>query len=243
MEILSFNIPAGETKVFERGGTYLEVIDAPGSLNIELQAADGSQADEMRGALSGFYSGEAFASLQISNPETYAQTVRLMVSSRSGGSRRQPGTVQVVDGERNKVLTGVCFRGVSQVIGNQAAIELWNPAGSGKNLFVQAIRAGAASADSWGVQTTDLQFATAGSTPSNLDRSGPAAVALMRTGDASTATNPRGHGAGYLAASTDVVIMFQRPLLVRPGFGALVYVNSAANTLRATFEWEEWALT
>lgn len=97
MELLEFTLAAGQTRQFERAGAYLEVIDADGRINVELLGRSGELADDMRNAVSGFYSGEPFAALQVSNGETFTQYVRLMVSNRSGGSRRQPGNVQIID--------------------------------------------------------------------------------------------------------------------------------------------------
>lgn len=170
-----------------------------------------------------------------------AGTVRLGVGRVQ--SARLVGTVQIIDGERNKVMAGVCFRGVVQSGSiNAATAELWNPAGSAKNLFVQAVRGGASVADAWGIVTTDFQLVNAGPATSNLDRNGQASVALMRWGDATTMTNQKGHAAGYIAASSDVVVVMPRPILVRPGTGIAFYLNAAANVARATFEWEEWPI-
>ena len=238
MQNLRFAIAAGETKHFEIAGRYLEIIDATGPVSIELFDANGGQSDDARDVLSGTYLTEPYSRFSVYSAT--AQTLELFLSARGGGTRRQPGVVQVIDGERAKVIAGNCFRGVGQITGNQASIELWNPVGSVKNIFVQAVRAGAASADSWGLQTSDFQLTTPGSTPSNLDRTGQASVALLRHGDATALTNPRGHGAGYIPASQDVVILMPRPILLRPGMGCAIYLNAAANTLRATFEWEEW---
>jgi hypothetical protein len=238
MELLSFTLAAGETKRWERAGRYVEVIDATSAFSIYLTDANGGRVDYAINALSGIYLEGAYSAIEMTSAT--AQTVTLLVTDGRGGSRRQPGIVQVVDGERQKVVSGVAFRGVGAATGSSACVEVWNPVGSGKNLFIDEVRAGALNADSWGIQTSDFQLATAGNTPSNLDRSGAASVALMRTGDASTMTSVKGMGAGYIQASADTVFQLRRPIMVRPGFGCGFYLNGAANTVRATFEWEEW---
>ena len=111
MELLSFTIAAGETKRFERAGRLLEIIDASAALNIELTGPNGEQADDMRGALSGFYSLAPFNGFEVSNPQTYAQAVVLMIADGNGGSRRQPGNVRVIDNSSDKTLAGQQFVG------------------------------------------------------------------------------------------------------------------------------------
>lgn len=242
MELLSFTIAAGETKRFEIAGRYLEIIDSATQLDVYLTGVDGGRVSEMKNALSGFYVSNQFTAFEVKSAA--AQTVQLMFTDGTGGSRRQPGIVSVVDGERQKVLQGVCMRGVGQQAGAAGApiVQLFNPAASGKNLFVQEIRAGALNADAWGVKTTSTQLplAFAGGAQ-NVDRSGPAPVGLMRGDSAGTAeASLFFYTSGYMQASSDVLIVLPRPILVRPGFGIDFYVNSAANTIRANFEWEEW---
>jgi hypothetical protein len=158
------------------------------------------------------------------------------------GSARTVGVVRVVDSERDKVMAGVCFRSASTAVGNAPALQLYNPAGSGKNLFATAVRGGALTADSWGVRTTVTQYGTlAGGQAVNLDVTSTASVAQIRADTAATVpAAPKGYAAGYMQASSDVVVVFPRPVLIRPGTGLDFYINTNPNTLRANFEWEEW---
>jgi len=241
MENLRFNIAAGETKVFVKAGRYFEILESGGPVTMAFYDANGSQNNDASSVLSGTYLEDSFSQFDIYSAT--AQTVEILISDGKGGTRRQPGTVQVIDGERNKVLQGVCFRGVGQQsTTNAAGVQVWNPAGSGRNIFVQAVRVGATTADAWSLATTDFQLAGGGIVPANLDRAGANSIASVRTGDASGITNSRGYGAGYMAANTDVVLVFPRPILIRPGFGIVIAGNAASNTVRATFEWEEWPL-
>jgi hypothetical protein len=95
VELLTFSIAAGETKVFQRAGRYFEIIEASAPLNVELVAPDGAQGDDMRGAVSGMYSEGPFSHLEIGSGQ--AQTVTVMLSDGRGGSRRQPGSVRIID--------------------------------------------------------------------------------------------------------------------------------------------------
>lgn len=241
MELITITFAAPGTKRFERAGRYIEVIDAAAAFDLVLTDSNGGQVDYAKGALSGIWLSGAYAAIDITSAS--AQSITLLITDGQGGSRRQPGTVRVIDSERDKVLAGVCFRAYAQAsLSAKAAVQLWNPAGSGKNLFVQAARLGAGAADEWGIQTSNNALAGAGPAPANLDRSGPASVAATRTGVQTTLTGVADHAAGYLPASTDTVVLMPRPILLRPGSGLACFVNSASNTIRACFEWEEWPL-
>lgn len=95
MENLRFNIAAGETKTFERGGRYLEIIDATGPVSIILSDQNGGRADSAKDVLSGTYMATAFAKFEVFSAT--AQIVELFLSDTSGGTKRQPGSVRVID--------------------------------------------------------------------------------------------------------------------------------------------------
>ncbi len=162
------------------------------------------------------------------------------------GSSRLVGNVRVIDGERDKVAAGVCYRGSSAVAGasNGPFIQVNNPPGSLFNLFVQAVRMGSLQADSYGIGTSASQLPNlvAGAT-ANLNRSGPASAGQIRTDNTGTVqTATKQIAAGYVQASSDSTIVFPRPLLIRPGESAYCYLLGLTNNLRATFEWEEWPI-
>jgi hypothetical protein len=162
------------------------------------------------------------------------------------GSSRVFGTVSVIDGERNKVLAGKCYRGGATQAGGgggNPTVELFNQAGSGQNLFVQAVRAGFALADAYGVATTTTRLPTAGGSTNNLRRGGPAAVSAIYTDNTGTALVASALlVAGYAPATTDSVILFPRPVMLAPGEGILAYGLNTGNTVRCFFEWEEWPI-
>ncbi|MFY7915880.1 MAG: hypothetical protein ACOVPA_14580 [Rubrivivax sp.] len=141
MELLTFTIGASESKRFEKAGRYLEIIDAAGPLNIDMNEASGNRADSMRNALSGFYSEEPFSAFEVTNPGP-AQTVTLMITDRRGGSRRQPGTVSVIDGARARTLADVAFTaGGAQSGGADQTchILLSNPANTGRRIVISQL--------------------------------------------------------------------------------------------------------
>ncbi|MFN3812160.1 MAG: hypothetical protein ACK4S6_16265 [Roseateles asaccharophilus] len=157
-------------------------------------------------------------------------------------SARLVGNVRVIDAERDKVAAGVCFRAAPSATGNAPVCQIYNPAASGKNLFIMSARGGALAADSWGVRVTATQHAGIASQAPNLSvGSSVAPVALIRTDATSAAVAaPRFYASGYMQANQDAGVEFRRPLMIPPGFGIDFYINAPSNTLRANFEWEEW---
>jgi hypothetical protein len=138
VELLQFNIAAGETKRYEVAGRYLEIIEAADRLNIEFNGPDGNRVHSMRGALSGFYSEEPFGAFEVTNPGA-AQTVTLMITDRRGGSRRQPGNVRIVDQSIDKTRAQNQFWGsvgVGASVG-QASWAWLQP--NGRQVAVKAI--------------------------------------------------------------------------------------------------------
>ncbi len=244
MRNLRFTIAAGETKRFEINGRYLEIIDAQGPVNIALSDQAGGTADTATAILSGTYMGTPYSGFTVYSAT--AQTVELFLSNTTGGTKRQPGVVQVVDGERNKVLSGVCFSGVAQIAGAAGGprIQLWNGSTT-RDVYLNAIRLGSSAADSWGLLTcTNVLNVAAPNAPENHDPSvGTSPETALRTDNAAQVlTGSRTYKIGYVAANADLVVVLPKPIRLRPGTGAVIYLVGTAGTLRATFEFEEWPI-
>lgn len=161
-------------------------------------------------------------------------------------SSRVAGVVSVVDGNREKVAGGVCFSVVDEVpgAGGGPRAQIWNPAGSGRLVYVTAMLIGSNAADSWNIRASTNALASAGNfVPTNHDSAGAAALALARIdGTGAALTAPRAIRQGYISANADRLIEFPRPVLLRPGNGASVGLINAANILRSSIEFEEWPI-
>lgn len=108
-ELLTLPMAAGETKRLERAGRYIEVIDAAAAFDLYLSDANGGRTEYVKGALSGLYLQGAFGAIELYSPT--AQTVLLLVTDGTGGTRRQPGVVRVVDQGAEKTLAARQFFG------------------------------------------------------------------------------------------------------------------------------------
>ena len=120
-------------------------------------------------------------------------------------------------------------------------IQLWNGA-AGRALYLQAITIGSSAADIWGVGICqNILNSTSPNVPVNNNPAGPASVVQLRTDSANqTLTGSKTIKIGYVTSTTDRIVLFPRPLLIPTGYGVYCYLGSNANTLRASFEYEEW---
>jgi lysozyme len=127
--------------------------------------------------------------------------------------------VQVIDGERQKVLTGTCFRTYGNQAGgaNAAMVGLYNPTGSGKTIYVIAMRVGLNAADVYTIGRTTSQLSTGGGILTTQASGINLAAGLLTGAGLVCAGNPAGGIAalagyqgllqGYVAASTDAIVV------------------------------------
>ena len=94
METLKIPIQAGETKTFGIAGQYIEVLEAGGVMDIILYGPTGA-VESAREAEQGSWMREAFTSFTIKSSIT--QTIKLVITSREGGTRRQSGAVSITN--------------------------------------------------------------------------------------------------------------------------------------------------
>jgi hypothetical protein len=242
MELLQFNIAAGETKRFEMRGRYLEIIDASGQLSVEFTGPNGEQSNDMRNALAGFYSEEPFAGFEVFSAT--AQNVVLMLTDGRGGSRRLAvtGSVNVADADIARTLGNqvglACYKVQAAV--NQPAFQLWNPAASGQVIYVEGL---------------EYQCSAAGSPLINIHTSalatalGTAPVAALRAAENLSAfgfdTRQQTSGAvpgtfmaqlASVAANVLYTRRFKRPWRIQPGQGFIISGPSAAATMEGTID-------
>ncbi len=102
MENLQFTIAAGETKRIERSGRYVEILAAGGRLTLDLETGDGGRGRRLQRVQAGAYSKTPFGAISVTNVESAAQSVDLLIADNESGTRRSPGVVEIT----NAVATG-----------------------------------------------------------------------------------------------------------------------------------------
>lgn len=238
----TLNFPAGGRQINAKASFFRYEAAANGGSDESIRVrADGND-------LGLFLPGDyvdlpVFASTWEVVPVTASTTGAVRLGVGRVNSSRLTGTVAIVDGERAKVFAGNCYRSLGNQNGGAAAAQVgpYNPAGSGRNVLVQAFRAGLSAADSWNLYRTTTALPTAITSGLNIDPTGPGSIVTIRGDNVGTAlAGLQGHGSGYGAASTDFVVVLPRPILLRPGYGMVLSATLGATNVRTTWEWEEW---
>lgn len=109
MELLTINLAANETKLFRRAGSYIEILSSTGAVGLTLYSTLGGQIGSITGGLSGLFLTADYGAFDLRDQTGAAQTVQLLVcdAGESGGSRRQPGQVTILDTISANVQTQV----------------------------------------------------------------------------------------------------------------------------------------
>lgn len=232
MEILTAAIAAGETKSFMVNGQYLELIDAQYPCDVLMQDRQGGMVGTLKGAEVSFFSRpkQPFGQLQITSAQ--AQVVRFFIGDGDAGTRRISSTVQVIDGNRSRVTSGVAQAWrpfVAASAGNVSMAQLFNPAASGRRLIVDALQLSASGTCNVAVGMSQTQQATTSPTqPNNMFQGGPLTAMVACTAYAATVPGVNWHGSFALPANSNVLLSMPRPFVVNPGWGlniALDVVN------------------
>lgn len=242
IEIIGGTWAAGETKTFHINGEYLEILDCQYTCDVMLMDKVGAQLSTMKDCEASFFSRpkEGFNTVQIRSAQ--AQFLRVFVGSGDAGTRRISSTVQVIDGERARVLGGsmyVANSGAVPAAGNFGRCQLWNPAGSGQRLVVSSLYMSAPTA-----QPVNMLFQGAKIPGSNvtvvnkLAQGAPAGVGQAVKGQSVAGLGDSMWG-GYLQGGVVLQWAPKGVLMLPPGYGLTVEGGTAATAIAVNFEWFE----
>lgn len=244
LEILTVAFAAGETKVFAMAGEYFEIIDSVYPVDVRLVDRYGAQRGLMRNAENSFFikAGD-FQGIEITSATE--QTIRFAFGTSEAGTRRTAGVVSVVDSSKSRTLAGVAFL-ASHNVAAQAAFAcstvLWNPPGSGFNLYVQRLRVSMSGASSYGTGHitslgTGLQLNTSARVPKRIGAT-PAFECYETNASAfngSTLALNSVFTATLGANVVDVGDLYE-PVLIQPGAGFRVFATTINVGLVSTLE-------
>lgn len=240
IEIIPITLAANQATRIERAGRYFEIIDAP-YVVASLQFTDdaGSVAAFARNVEAGLYGSLPFKGFDVINGPN-AQTIRLLVTDGSAGSRRQPGVVQVIDGGRARSLAD--NSGIGNVAQTPVAavfpyVQLWNPAGSGRNIFVRKllIATPTAGATSLFIRSHNVALATLDGSP--VSKRNQAILTQFETRrDTNAALLGQGLVTSLLVPGAPFPYELQEPIMIGPGFGVLVTTGVVNSQVNAAFD-------
>lgn len=159
---------------------------------------------------------------------------------------RITGSVEVVDGGKNRTLGKTAFMVGGQKTGVAAQysfLQLWNPAGTGKNLIVEAMNVGSSSAGSlWIFGETSTRPTLLATPTSKLINSGAASVGQLKSDNSASA--PAGPMFSIaVAANATQQIKFNEPIIVPPGTALTTMHTAFGADVLSTFELFEESAT
>lgn len=240
MGIFTLSLGANESREAAISGEYFELRNAlsPVVLIELLDRSGGVIARLDSPEQSDFVRPGRYETIRITNGPT-AQTIKHFYGSGDAGSRRTSGVVtvlgtvgvtgdvSVIDGEKSRSLSGGAFVGNAykdMVAAEFPQVQLWNPAGSGKNAIVGRLTL---------TSNTTQSFVVGSSTAPLLSSSGANRLGAKKLGGAAGVCQVRGQGAaavnvgsilmnGYVTANKIEILEFSSPFVIAPGFGLLV---------------------
>lgn len=238
IEIVSATFAAGEVKQFHMLGSYLELLDVPYAVDVELHNREGVILSRMNNAEASFYNqGQDFATVQIRSAQ--AQTLRFFIGDSAAGTRRSAGVVQVVDSAFALTRAGQAFApyyAYTPAAGTLAHIQIQNPAGSGRLLEVNSLVIGVGAAMGMGVALLSgaplANAAGAVAYQSKVASGGGAGVGQVRFQDnAAILAGPRQIFGNVFAAQGSIRQDYKAPIVLLPGDSIVAYGGAAAVSL------------
>lgn len=242
MEILNIPIQAGEVKDFAIAGEYIEVLQAE-NIDIVLYGTGGA-VETARGADAGAWMKETFTRFSVKS--LVSQVIKLLVTSREGGSRRYAGKVEVTGGnlDHDRLILSNQGKAFSAVIENTSAagsypsVQIYCPLTFAGKYIVDRVIVSTDKASEVSLTFTNSALVNTGAVSANLNASSPGAdVAALR--NESVLVYTPGFKRAVLAANGVYVFELKNPITINPGQGLSITANSLLTVLNAEIDWLE----
>lgn len=241
MQTLRLSLAANETKQFDIGGSYFEIIDGVGAVDINFTDRSGSRAKdlEMLGALPGYFVAGSFMRFEVKNTLAQAQFVTVLYGNGVGGSRRIQGVVAVQDTARASSIADAevfaAFAVPAPGAGIFASAEFWN-ASPDKGLSIRSLSVVSDTTQTVQLGGVTAELAFTGQGPLSSKRMSAAGITtypLMHRNTKNTsvaADNPTAFlGNLNVTLNTRLDLPLLTPIIVGPGAGFRL-ANQAANS-------------
>ncbi len=128
MEILNITLGANGFQQYRKAGSYFEILASTGQIGVNFYSTQGGQTDSIKGGVSGLFMVTDYGAFDVQDLSGATNAVQILVcdEGENGGSRRQPGTVDVM----NKVGSNVQLlsSGLASTIGFQVGVTALTPA-------------------------------------------------------------------------------------------------------------------
>lgn len=176
----------------------------------------------------------------ISNMSGGALSGKITLGSGDVSDNSVVGSVEVIDGGKARTLAGNAFMvtaNAAAVSGQYPHVQLLNPAGTGKNIYVEGLLASGVAAGFCNVAQYDTSLGTAPVSPPSKKLGGASGVAQARGANNVAALGSVAGRlmAGIYAANGQFIYRFTEPVCLAPGVGMLCWGALGAD-LTVSFE-------
>lgn len=248
MQYFDFTVPVGSTRQIHIRSSYVRYAEGNAgglSTTIALRKMTGSETILMRpGQSFQLPEGDTTDSWVITNHDGLATISGLLfIGSGSFVDNRISGSVEVIDGGKNRTLSNSAFMGylgLAALAAKFANLQLWNPAASGKNLIVEQIIVGGASAGAFLIRKHNAAILTLETRGLSKKAYGADGLGEVRKEHSDA---PIGTGASYTshdyAAGIPFILRPAEPFVLPPGSGIIATGYPVGSQFTATYEWYE----
>jgi hypothetical protein len=240
-QIYVYTVPAGGVVSIPVEGSFFKIISSTGPVSVGGDAF---------GTIGPILAGqglkdEKFRGLQVQDASGQINVVKILIADRGFVDDRVTGEVSVIDGGKARTYGGGAFLAsvnIGPVAAQLSHLQLFNPAGSGKNVILSAFSVSSATSGLLviGRYNVPLTTSLAVTTAVNKLAGGAAGVSQLRSQN--SVGNLIVGSPMYLpniAASTTFVCNLKEPFLIIPGTGIVLEHNSVNTDLAAGFEFYE----
>ena len=185
---------------------------------------------------------KTFTNLQVTNAGGQATIIgALLIADGGFFDNRTTGSVEVIDGGKNRTLAGGAFLAAgykSGLAGNGVAALLWNPAGSGKRLVMSAFAVNSATSTAMNVSAATATYGAKQGNGNSKMLGGAQSVGELWAGNGAA---PAGTVLMSISAVAAQVFekKFAEPLVIRPGNGFAIFSGGSGADLGCYFEYFE----
>lgn len=228
-------------------GEYIRVKESKAPLIFENERGEILELGQGEDALI-----REFSFLRITNTHTADQTVLLAIGGKGAklSSSTVSGVVQVINGEIETVKKGTAFiagLGIASAAAQYPLIQLFNPAGSGKNVFINQllIESRGTSGD---IELTRQNTAIAAAVRQVRNKNTDFADSVSYLTSLSSAVLAQSLAGSILITGFNLTargfgeVPLKEPILLKPSQGIIVGGQEVATLVRANFQTTEEAI-
>lgn len=227
-----FSVPPNGGQVIDVKGRFIKY--RSGNSAIRVRLSSGGYVDLLPGQ--GVW-GVDYTGLTVNDRSGFQNAGTILAGDFDFRDDRITGTVDVVDGGKARTLGDAAMIGFSYqsaVAAKFAGCQLWNPAGSGKNAYVEQVSCYSAGGVAIGIAVlpSTAALATLGVGIVSKRLGGTASIMQARN-ESLAAVTP---GAFLLLDKSQKSYKFSEPIMLAPGYGLVLINQAAAEELGVTFE-------